>query len=193
MNQELFETGYSVDDYVRNLRNYRSVVRSLVEEVRADDGHASELAKKSEERGGLRATMMSEDWCGDAACNLPILADLFQKAGIELRVLRGSEHEELKDRYENEGDDHIPVFSLWDAEWTEVSRWIEAPASMERKKSAWKAEHPEFDELYARSKSDKDAAREFAKLYRAFMDIMIDWYREGDWDETTREVVESVS
>ena len=193
MDSKTFETGYDVATYVRNLRNYRSVVRTLVEEAKADDEHVAALSGKAASRGGITATMMTEDWCGDAASTLPILSDLFARAGIELRVFRGSENAELKDKYESEGDDHIPVFSLWDSEWNEVARWIEAPASMERKKDAWKAERPEFMELYGRRESDKDAAKEFATLYRGFMDEMIGWYKAGDWDETTREVVEGVS
>jgi hypothetical protein len=136
--------------------------------------------------------MMSEDWCGDAACNLPILADLFSRAGIELRVFRGSEQADLKNRYESDGDDHIPVFSVWDANWNELARWIEAPASMDAKKNAWKAERPEFMELYEKQKTDRDAAKQFATMYRSFIEQMVEWYKAGDWNETTRELVERI-
>lgn len=193
MNQEAFDAGYNVDTYIRNLRNYRSFVRGLMDEAAADEEDVAALSAVASRAGVMRATMMSEDWCGDAALNLPILADLFSRAGIELRVVRGSEQAAMKAKYEGEGDDHIPVFSIWDEEWNELARWIEAPAGVDAKKNAWKAEHPEFMELYAKRDSDAVAAKEFAALYRDFMNVMLEWYRDGGWRESTAEVVAAVT
>lgn len=191
MNEQTFENGHDVDTYLGNLRNYRSFVRQRFDEAEADDRLAEELRRRaSEHRQPVRATIMTEDWCGDSALNLPILASLLGKAGIELRVLRGSETGELKDRYESDGDDHIPVLSLWDGEWTELGRWIEAPAAVDAKKDAWKSERPHFMDLYAKRESDRDAAKQFASLYREFLDEMAQWYRDGMWLETQKEVVD---
>lgn len=191
MDNQTFEKGYDVDSYVGNLRNYRSFVRERFDEARADDQLAEELRRlASGHPQPVRATLMTEDWCGDSALNLPILARLFEKAGIELRVFRGSELGELKDRYEADGDDHIPVLSLWDAEGNELGRWIEAPSAIEPKKNAWKADRPHFMELYAKRESDRDAAKQFATLYREFLSEMAQWYRDGMWEETQREIVD---
>ena len=189
MDQSKFETGYDVQTYIRTIRNYRSVVRQLFEEADASDEHAATLrSRASSHEQPVRATITTEDWCGDSALNLPILASLFEKAGIELRVFRGSEATDLKERYENDGVDHIPVLSLWDGSGTELGRWIEAPAAIGPKKNEWKAARPTFMELYEKQKTDKEAAKEFASLYRAFMEEMATWYRDGLWLETTSEV-----
>jgi len=189
MNQTMFGAGYDVDTYVRNLRNYRSMVRTLMDEADANDEHARELKRRvAEKPQPVRATVTTEDWCGDSALNLPILASLFDKAGVQVRVFRGSETPELKDKYEREGDDHIPVISLWDAEGNELGRWIEAPERVGTMKDEWKAQRPEFMELYAKQKTDKEAAKQFATMDRSFMEEMAGWYRDGMWDETTREI-----
>lgn len=186
-----FDQGYDMDTYVRTLRNYRSLVRGLVEEADASDEHAALLADRASAFGGpVRATVTTEDWCGDSALNLPILASLFRKAGIELRIFRGSEYEQLKRKYESEGDDHIPVLSLWDAGGEELARWIEAPVAVDAMKSEWKAERPDFMVLYEKQKTDRTAAKEFATMYRGFLQEMAGWYRDGMWAETTREVAE---
>ncbi len=191
MDNQTFEKGFDVGAYVANLRNYRSFVRERLEEARADDRLAEELRRRaSEYPQPVRATVTTEDWCGDSALNLPILASLFEKAGIELRVFRGSELGELKERYEADGDDHIPVLSLWDSEWNELGRWIEAPSAIEPKKNAWKAKRPHFMELYAQRESDRDAAKRFAALYRDFLSEMAQWYRDGMWEETQKEIVD---
>ena len=67
-----------------------------------------------------------------------------------------------------------------------------APAAVSVKKDAWKAERPEFMELHGKQKTDKEAAKKFAVLYRQFLDEMSAWYKAGMWDETTREVVEAL-
>lgn len=191
MDEKTFAMGYDVDTYVRTIRNYRSFVRDRVNEADADELHAAMLRERATSNAQpVRATIMTEDWCGDSALNLPVLANLFSRAGIEFRVFRGSEHEQLKTRYEADGTDHIPVVSLWDGNGEEIGRWVEAPAAMEQKKEAWKAERPRFMELYAKQGEDKDAAKEFAALYREFMEQMAEWYRDGMWRETTREVAE---
>ncbi|MFP3959001.1 MAG: thioredoxin family protein [Spirochaetaceae bacterium] len=191
MTEKIFEQGYTTETYLKNLRNYRAFVRRLTDTARASDGHVEKLERlRAMHPQPLRATMMSEDWCGDSACNLPVLADFFHRAGIELRILRGSEHPKVRQAYEREGADHIPVVSLWDGSWNELLRWIEAPQAVAEKKDAWKSEHPEFGELYSKQKTDRSAAKEFAALYRRFLEAMADWYRSGLWEETTREIIE---
>ncbi len=192
MNSSEFQQGYDIATYVSNLRNYRSLVKKLMETAQVKPDHISALRDAV---GGyeqpVRATMMTEDWCGDSACNLPILAPLFEGAGIEFRVFRGSEKEDLKAMYENDGDDHIPAVSLWDGAGKEIGRWIEAPQAIQEQKETWKAAHPDFEKLYLRQKDgDKEAAKEFGSLYRQFLEEMSGWYQEGLWNETTREIAQ---
>lgn len=186
-----FEKGFHVPNYVAQLQNYRSLVKKLMQtaEVAAEETDALRTAAAAWPQP-VRATMMTEDWCGDSACNLPVLAALFEGAAIPFRVFRGSEHAELKNGYEAEGDDHIPVVSLWDGNGTEIGRWIEAPQAAGSRKEAWKAERPNFEELYLLQKTgDKQAAAEFGKLYRQFLEEMAVWYKDGLWRETVREVI----
>ena len=190
MNENLLQSGIEVDEYVRTISNYRSFVRALMNEPEPNDSHVADFRALAEPLDGpLRATIMTEDWCGDSACTLPVLARFFAELGIELRILRGSEHSDLKDHYERDGVDHIPVISVWDGRFAEVVRWVECPKSIDARKEAWKAERPQFTELYARQKKDPAAAKEFATLYRSLLDAMAEWYRDGGWDDVTAEIV----
>lgn len=194
MNSDYFQQGLTVDEYLNELRHYRSLVRKLVDQAgRADsptrsDIEALRVAADSFSQP-VRATVNTEDWCGDWICNMPILEKLFSSTHIPFRVFRGSEYEELKGRYEKDGDTHIPAVSLWDGEGNELMRWIEAPAKVAEMKDAWKAENPQLMELYSKQSEDKAAAREFAKLYRQFLETMARWYTEGMWHETVGEIV----
>jgi hypothetical protein len=193
MDDSRFGRGYEADTYVDNLRNYRSLVKRLMDEAEADSSHAQALKETAASFAEpVRATMMTEDWCGDSACNTPILANLFDKAGIPFRAFRGSEETELKEMYESEGEEHIPVISIWDGNGNELCRWIEAPEAIQKKKNAWKAERPQFMELYKKQKEDKEAAKQFASLYREFLETMAGWYEADAWSETTREILEGL-
>ncbi len=193
MTEEQFLAGMTVDEYVPNIRNYRSFIRDLMGEPNPDPLHVGQLTSATTDLPGpVRATFMSEDWCGDAACNLPVIAALFEQAGIELRIIRSSEDGALKEYYESDGDDHIPAVSVWDGDFVEKVRWIESPASIQVQKSAWKEERPEFMELYQKQKSDTEAAKQFAKLYREFMAQMVEWYREDGWNNVTAEIVSQI-
>ena len=193
MTEEQFLAGMTVDEYVPNIRNYRSFIRDLMGEPHPDPLHVGQLTSATTDLPGpVRATFMSEDWCGDAACNLPVIAALFEQAGIELRIIRSSEDSALKEYYESDGDDHIPAVSVWDGGFVEKVRWIESPASIQVQKSAWKEERPEFMELYQKQKSDTKAAKQFAKLYREFMEQMVEWYRENGWNNVTAEIVSQI-
>lgn len=191
----LIPRGYDAYSYVKNLRNYRSLVRQLMSEAKPPAEHVAaitDLIAKIPQP--VQATMMTEDWCGDSALNTPILTTLFRDAKVEFRVFRGSEERQLKRYYEEDGATHIPVVSLWDGEGREIVRWIEAPAAVQKRKDAWKAERPEFMELYRRQGEDREAARRFQELYREFMETMVTWYRdEGLWSETTGEILRNLS
>lgn len=190
MIRDYFEKGLDIPSYRKEFRHYRSIVKDLFETARAKSEHVDGLKKAAERYSQpVRATSMTEDWCGDWACNMPILTDLFERAGIPFRVFRGSEHAGLKAYYEKSGDDHIPAVSLWDGEGNEIARWIEAPAKVDERKNSWKTDNPQLMELYHKQNTDKEAAKHFAVLYRKFLETMAEWYKEGMWNETTGEIV----
>lgn len=181
------------ETYLQNVRNYRSLMKKLSEEATPNTDHIARLLKAAEATNAAYASVQTEDWCGDAACNIPILATFFAAADIELVIVRGSELPEFKDYYEKDGDDHIPAVSVWSADGAELVRWIEAPEAVGKKKAAWKADHPDFEPLYEKQKQgDAEAAKKFGALYRQFLEEMAAWYQDGMWDETTREILEAL-
>lgn len=191
MTREVFERGEDIDEYRREYRHYKSIVEDLFATAAASPQHIEALKQAVRNRPQpVRATALTEDWCGDWACNMPLLAGLFAGAEIPFRVFRGSEHEDIKEYYERDGDDHIPAVSLWDGEGNEIVRWIEAPAKVDEMKNSWKKENPELMELYQKKQTDKEAAKQFALLYRRFLETMAEWYKNGMWDETAQEIIE---
>ncbi len=193
MIHEILENGMDPETYVQNVRNYRSLMKQLFKTAEADESHVARLRDAARATHAAYATVQTEDWCGDSACIVPVLAPFFRAADMQLVIVRGSEHPEFKNYYEKDGDDHIPAVSIWSKDSTELVRWIEAPKAASTKKSAWKAKHPSFEPLYEKQKQgDGEAAKQFGALYREFLDEMAGWYQNGMWRETTRELVEAL-
>ena len=189
-----FNRGVEADRYLRELKFFRSVVDQLIESADPDRDHVARLAAAVESQvQPVRASAMTEDWCGDSACNIPILEPFFSQANVEFAVFHGSDYPEFEKFYNDSGDDHIPAVSLWDGNGKEIARWIEQPKQVLDRKSAWEAENPSFLELYRIRETDRKAAGQFAALYRELMQKMSTWYVEGMWRETTREVVEALT
>lgn len=190
MTKDYFETGFDIETYLQEIRNYRSLVRKLTRDAEVDDAHIKALRKALQKiPGPVLATVETESWCGDSACNLPILHRLFAGAEVPFRVFDREHHPELKELYLADGEKHIPVVSLWDGDGRELGRWIEAPADVQPMKKKWKKEHPRMMELYGKKANDPEAEKEFARLYRNFLEDMAVWYREGMWEETVKEIV----
>lgn len=190
--ENFFTTGMTAEEYRKTARNYRSFVGSMFDQASVDEDLLTRLKALKSKAGQLYATVNTEDWCGDWACNASLFHVLFSSADIPLRIFRGSEHPDFKDVYERDGDDHIPALSVWDADGNELLRWIEAPELVAKKKSLWKADHPEFEQTFETRESDPEAAKRWPTMYRDFLEMMGDWYKNGMWNESAREIVEGI-
>jgi len=189
--QELFAEGIEPESYTQGLRNYRKLVTDLYAEVVPDEQWAT-LFSSAVAAAGERTfmTVMTEDWCGDSACNVPLLTRLASGANLPFRVFRGSDFPTLKSYYNDRNVTHIPVVSIWDSQERELFRWIERPAACAAPADAWKAAHPDFSVLH--KGTDKESQKGFARLYREFLEEMSRWYRDGLWAETARELAQGL-
>ena len=85
-------------------------------------------------RGTWRLLALSEDWCGDAANILPVVARLAEAApGMELRVLPRDENLDLMDAHLTNGKSRsIPVIIVLDADGRERGWWGPRPAALQK-------------------------------------------------------------
>jgi len=95
--------------------------------IRPEDKKALEsLGKK------LKLMVITEDWCGDALYNVPVLFKLAEgNPSIETRVFLRDKNPDLMDQYLNKGMFRsIPVFVFFDESMNEVARLLERPSKM---------------------------------------------------------------
>lgn len=135
--KERFDQGMTYDAYkaqmTKNREQFEENERTV--QLRKEDLDAFRRASP------LHVLVLTEDWCGDALANVPILGRIARETGgLDLRVFLRDQNEDLMSRYMNGEFKSIPVFAFFDDEFREVGRWIERPASVTERRKEERAE-----------------------------------------------------
>ena len=80
----------------------------------------------------LKVVVITEDWCGDAIANLPVLARLAEASGkLELRIFLRDQNLDLADQYLKEGKYRsVPTIIFFTTDMRQLGVWIERPAKI---------------------------------------------------------------
>jgi hypothetical protein len=124
--KERFAQGMTVQQYLDQMgTNKDTFVKFLGEiTIKPEDKKALDsLGKK------LKCMIITEDWCGDALYNVPVLLKMIESnPNIETRVFLRDKNPDLMDQYLNKGMFRsIPVFAFFDENMKEVARLLERP------------------------------------------------------------------
>jgi hypothetical protein len=166
----------------------RERVIQLFDEITLPAHNQQTFARLVASYGGrLHVVALTEDWCGDAAVVLPLIARLAREVpGMDLRLFVRSFNPGLEQAYAAQGVTRIPVLSFFNDDWNEVGRWVERSGAANRRVEAWMAAHPQ-SEILRQSARPQDR-RAFRALLRERLREMVHWYREGLWMATLEEL-----
>ncbi|TES51420.1 thioredoxin family protein [Shouchella lehensis] len=139
---EWFKTGMTAQEYVESMKVNQETFVSIY--------HAFHLSQEAEKvtqaitGKGLKAIVLTADWCGDAMVNIPILLKLANNSFMECRFLIRDENLELMDRYLTNGTARsIPIVIFINEKGEEVAKWGPRAETVEEIVSKYKAELPE--------------------------------------------------
>ncbi|WP_217589146.1 thioredoxin family protein [Lentibacillus saliphilus] len=91
----------------------------------------------------LRVIILTEDWCGDAMLNVPVLLRLAELTDMPVSILHRDENLELMDQYLTNGTARsIPIFIFIDEDGNEVAKWGPRAQEVQRFADASVAELP---------------------------------------------------
>ena len=142
-----FLTGMTYDEYKAQMTRNRD--RFEANEARVQIG-AEDLEAFRALSGPIHVLVLTEDWCGDALANVPILGRLARECGtLDVRVFLRDQNKDLMQRYLNQGKfESIPVFAFFNDRFEPIGVFIERPAAVTERRAeqrkAIHAEHPEF-------------------------------------------------
>lgn len=115
---EWFEKGIPAQEFVSSMKVHKENLQSIQQgfSTSAEDQDFFDALKKKE----LRVIAITEDWCGDAMMNIPILLNISEAANIETRMVLRDQNLELMDQYLTNGTARsIPIFIFIDKDGEE--------------------------------------------------------------------------
>ena len=117
-----FEKGMTFENYVDTMKVHKENLLSVYEGFNLPDSDSIHWDNVSEKK--LRAVVLTEDWCGDAMVNVPILMKIAEAAQIDVRLLPRDQNLELMDQYLTNGTSRaIPIFVFIDEDGKEAAVW----------------------------------------------------------------------
>ncbi|MER1986786.1 MAG: thioredoxin family protein [Solibacillus sp.] len=117
--QQYFETGKLIADYMDGMSQLKEQSFAIYEKFEVPaDGFAEELRAAN-----LHILTITEDWCGDAMVNNPIIRKVAEAAGAEMRTFLRDADTDLIDRYLTNGGRAIPMYVLLDESGEVVGKW----------------------------------------------------------------------
>ena len=127
--RERFEQGMTFQQYLDQMGTNKETFTKFLSEIKIRPEDKEALAKLGKK---LKVMVITEDWCGDALYNVPVLAKLVEgNPNIETRVFLRDKNADLMDQYLNQGMFRsIPVFAFFDENMNEVARLLERPSKI---------------------------------------------------------------
>ncbi|MCM0626626.1 thioredoxin family protein [Lysinibacillus sp. OL1_EC] len=153
--QQYFNEAISIQQYMENMTTLKEESFRIYDgfEVPTNDGFIALLKEKQP-----KILTITEDWCGDAMLNNPIIRRIAEAAGLDMRTVFRDADTELIDRYLTNGGRAIPIYLLLDDAGEVIGKWgPRAPELQEfvvtKRASLPDKEDPTFEEaqkaLYA--------------------------------------------
>lgn len=122
-----FEEGMTYGSFRLTAEKHRGLWDGLYEHLKIPP---DARARVRELPGPRFVLVLAEDWCGDAASLVPVLARLADEAPelVRLRILRRDEHLDIMDQHLSHGGRSIPIALVYDEEWRKLGWWGPRPA-----------------------------------------------------------------
>jgi hypothetical protein len=174
-----FDKGLTTEEYVAGMSVNQTEMKKIIEQFSLTKEERNRLeALKGK---GLKVIVLTEDWCGDALLNNPILLKIAEEIDMDVRFLLRDQNLELMDQYLTNGTARsIPIYIFINNEGEEVAVWgpraskIQEMVSAEVSKLPAK-EDPSFKEKQlAMYKGFKESYQVNESLWRIVSDSIID-------------------
>ena len=132
-----------------------------------------ELIAATRRAGEIHLLVIAEDWCGDAANTVPVIAHLADKVPtLSIRILLRDTYPEVMDQYLTNGTRSIPMAIGLDHDFKEVGHWGPRPSELQAWVMAHKDTMPkderytEVRRWYARDRGETTVRELLASLNR---------------------------
>lgn len=118
--QQYFEEGKQIKEYMDNMSQLKELSFSIYNQfVLPEDGAFIEQLKEA----NVHILAITEDWCGDAMLNNPVIRKVAEAANVEVRAVLRDEDTDLIDRYLTNGGRAIPIYLVLNEAGEVIAKW----------------------------------------------------------------------
>lgn len=117
---EWLEKGIAPQEYVSAMNQHQD---NLVQVYKTFELPDDQKFFKHLKNRNLSVLVITEDWCGDAMLNIPILLRICEAAHVQIKILPRDENEELMNQYLTNGSKSIPIFIFFNAKGEQEAVW----------------------------------------------------------------------
>ncbi|WP_053368719.1 thioredoxin family protein [Bacillus sp. FJAT-27245] len=176
-----FEKAMPAETYVDGMKTHKEGMLDIYREFGLSEPQKASLEGIKGKK--LRVIGLTEDWCGDAMLNNPILLKIAEAADMEVRFLLRDSNLELIDQYLTNGTSRaIPIYIFIDAEGKEYAVWGPRAPKVQDLVDRGRAELPEKD------------APDFDEKQKAFYRDLMESYRtdKGIWQTVSESIIQTI-
>ncbi|MEW8985112.1 MAG: thioredoxin family protein [Bacillus anthracis] len=120
--QEWFNKGLTTEEYLAGMNVNKDEMMGIYSKYTLSSEEKEKLQPVKDQ--GLKVIVLTEDWCGDAMLNNPVLLKIAEEIGMEVRFILRDSNLELMDQYLTNGTSRaIPIFVFLNSEGEEVAVW----------------------------------------------------------------------
>lgn len=167
---EWFEKGMAPQEYVSAMTKHQD---NLVNVYKTFDLPDDQDFFKHLKNQNLKVLVITEDWCGDAMLNIPILLRICEETNVHVKMLPRDEHPKLMDQYLTNGSRSIPIFIFIN--------------SNGEQQAVWGPRAPKIQEIVDESRESLPSqdSEDFEEKQREMIRFLTKAYRENDalWAE----------
>lgn len=118
--QQYFEESISMKEYMDAMSQLKEQSFAIYErfELPEDAAFIEKL-----ENASIHILAITEDWCGDAMINNPIIRKVAEAANVEIRTALRDADTDLIDRYLTNGGRAIPMYLILDEAGEVITTW----------------------------------------------------------------------
>lgn len=179
---EWFEKGMTFDSYVDEMTTNKENMLSIYNRFQLNNEQL-EMINPLQSRK-LRVIAITEDWCGDAMLNNPVLMKIAESAGIEVRYLLRDQNLELMDQYLTNGTSRsIPIYIFLDEEGNEYAVWGPRAREVQQFVDDERAKLPE--------KEAPDFTEKQKEMYKNMKTFFLEDQRV--WQQVANSIIEKIT
>lgn len=117
--QQYYEEAVSIQEYMEHMTQLKELSFEIYNQFEVPNDEFIEKLKNS----GYHLLVITEDWCGDAMLNNPIIRKVVEAAGLTMRATLRDADTELIDRHLTNGGRAIPIYLVLNDEGEIIAKW----------------------------------------------------------------------